>query len=70
LTRMGAKSKTIITGDQTQIDLPKSQTSGLNEGLQILQGIRGIAFVQLDGSDVLRHRLVKDIIKAYEKVQK
>ncbi|MES2797590.1 MAG: PhoH family protein [Bacteroidota bacterium] len=70
LTRMGAKSKTIITGDQTQIDLPKSQTSGLNEGLQILKGIKGIEFVQLDGSDVLRHRLVKDIIKAYEKVQK
>lgn len=70
LTRMGAKSKTIITGDQTQIDLPKSQTSGLNEGLQILQGIKGIEFVTLDGSDVLRHRLVKDIIKAYEKVQK
>jgi phosphate starvation-inducible protein PhoH and related proteins len=70
LTRMGAKSKTIITGDQTQIDLPKSQASGLNEGLQILKGIKGIEFVQLDGSDVLRHRLVKEIIKAYEKVQK
>ncbi len=70
LTRMGAKSKTIITGDQTQIDLPKSQTSGLNEGLQILQGIKGIEFVQLDGSDVLRHKLVREIIKAYEKVQK
>jgi phosphate starvation-inducible protein PhoH and related proteins len=70
LTRMGAKSKTIITGDQTQVDLPKSQASGLNEGLQILQGIKGIEFVKLDGTDVLRHRLVKDIIKAYEKVQK
>ncbi len=70
LTRMGAKSKTIITGDQTQIDLPKSQTSGLNEGLEILKGIKGIEFVTLDGSDVLRHRLVKDIIKAYEKVKK
>ena len=70
LTRMGAKSKTIITGDQTQIDLPKSQTSGLSEGLQILQGIKGIEFVQLDGSDVLRHKLVREIIKAYEKVQK
>ncbi len=69
LTRMGAKSKTIITGDQTQIDLPKSQTSGLKQGLQILQNIKGIAFVTLDGSDVLRHRLVKDIIKAYEKVE-
>jgi phosphate starvation-inducible protein PhoH and related proteins len=70
LTRMGAKSKTIITGDQTQVDLPKSQNSGLKQGLQILQGIKGIAFVQLDGSDVLRHRLVKDIIKAYEKEDK
>jgi phosphate starvation-inducible protein PhoH and related proteins len=70
LTRMGAKSKTIITGDQTQIDLPKSQASGLNEGLQILKGIKGIEFVQLDGSDVLRHKLVREIIKAYEKVQK
>jgi phosphate starvation-inducible protein PhoH and related proteins len=70
LTRMGAKSKTIITGDQSQVDLPKSQTSGLKEGLLILKGIKGIAFVELDGSDVLRHKLVKDIIKAYEKVEK
>ena len=70
LTRMGAKSKTIITGDQSQVDLPKSQTSGLKEGLQILKGIKGISFVQLDGTDVLRHKLVKDIIKAYEKIEK
>ncbi len=69
LTRMGAKSKTIITGDQTQIDLPKSQASGLKQGLDILKGIKGIAFVALDGSDVMRHRLVKDIIKAYEKLE-
>ncbi len=67
LTRMGPESKVIVTGDMTQIDLPRNQQSGLNEAYHILKNIKGIAFVQLDASDVVRHRLVKEIIKAYEK---
>jgi phosphate starvation-inducible protein PhoH and related proteins len=67
LTRMGPNSKTIITGDATQIDLPTKQKSGLVEATKILQGIEGISFVHLDGKDVLRHRLVRDILEAYEK---
>ena len=67
LTRMGPESKVIITGDMTQIDLPRNQKSGLIEAYHILKDINEIAFVQLDASDVVRHRLVKDIIRAYEK---
>lgn len=70
LTRMGIQSKTIITGDKTQTDLPKNQTSGLGEAERILTGINGIAFVELDGSDVVRHRLVRQIIEAYGKQDK
>jgi phosphate starvation-inducible PhoH-like protein len=67
LTRMGPSSKAIITGDKSQIDLPKNQRSGLIDSLHLLKGIKGISFVELDGSDVVRHRLVKDILAAYEK---
>ncbi len=67
LTRMGIQSKTIITGDKSQVDLPKNQVSGLGDAVKILQGIKGIAFVELDGSDVVRHRLVREIIEAYDK---
>jgi phosphate starvation-inducible PhoH-like protein len=67
LTRMGVQSKVIITGDKTQIDLPTKVKSGLAEANRILEGIKGIAFVELDGKDVVRHRLVRDIIMAYEK---
>lgn len=67
LTRMGIQSKIIITGDKSQVDLPKNQVSGLGESLNILKGINGIAFVELDGSDVVRHKLVRAIIEAYEK---
>ena len=67
LTRMGPSSKAIITGDKSQIDLPKNQKSGLIDSLNLLKGIKGISFVELDGSDVVRHRLVKDILAAYEK---
>jgi len=67
LTRMGIHSKTIITGDKSQVDLPKNQTSGLGEAERILSGINEIAFVELDGSDVVRHRLVRKIIEAYGK---
>lgn len=66
LTRMGPNSKMIITGDLTQIDLPSRQQSGLAESLKILKEVKGIGFVELDGKDVIRHKLVRDIIKAYE----
>jgi phosphate starvation-inducible protein PhoH and related proteins len=67
LTRMGPSSKAIITGDKSQIDLPKNQKSGLIDSLHLLKGIKGISFVELDGSDVVRHRLVREILAAYEK---
>ena len=66
LTRMGENSRFIITGDPTQIDLPKHQKSGLKEVLVKLKDIKGIGIVELDGRDVLRHPLVKKIINAYE----
>ena len=65
LTRMGPSAKFIVTGDVTQIDLPRNQPSGLVQAMNILQTIKGIDFIQLDGSDVVRHKLVKDIIEAY-----
>ncbi len=67
LTRMGPGSKVIITGDRTQVDLPKNQKSGLIDSLNILSNVKGISFIELDSSDVVRHRLVKDILAAYEK---
>ena len=67
LTRMGPTSKAIITGDKSQIDLPNRQKSGLVESVEILKNIKGIAFVELDGRDVVRHRLVREIITAYDK---
>jgi phosphate starvation-inducible PhoH-like protein len=67
LTRMGPHAKFIVTGDLTQIDLPKKQASGLLRAVKILTGIDGIEFVHLTYEDVVRHRLVKDIIKAYDK---
>ena len=70
LTRRGIQSKTFITGDKSQVDLPKNQTSGLGDAERILAGIEGIAFVELDGSDVVRHRLVREIIEAYGKQSK
>lgn len=69
LTRMGPESKVIITGDVSQIDLPKKQTSGLIESLKVLKGVKGIGFVTLDGRDVVRHKLVKAIIKAYNEFE-
>lgn len=66
LTRLGANSRAIITGDITQIDLPKNVESGLKQAESILQGIEGIGFVYFEKVDVVRHRLVKEIIRAYE----
>lgn len=67
LTRMGPSAKMIVTGDLSQIDLPSRQKSGLKSALFILKEIKGIAFVQLTQLDVVRHKLVKSIIKAYDK---
>ncbi len=69
LTRIGPSAKAIITGDLTQIDLPKNQKSGLIKATRILRNIDGISQVQLDEADVVRHRLVKLIIRAYDKDQ-
>jgi phosphate starvation-inducible PhoH-like protein len=66
LTRIGFNSKAVITGDITQIDLPPERTSGLIETKNILQGIEGIKFVFFSKQDVVRHRLVQEIIRAYE----
>ncbi len=67
LTRIGANSKAIITGDITQIDLPLKTKSGLIQAKEILNGIEGVGFVYFDREDVVRHKLVKDIIDAYDK---
>jgi len=67
LTRIGPNAKAIITGDPTQIDLPKNQQSGLFRATRILKNIDGIAQIELNEEDVVRHRLVKSIIKAYNK---
>ncbi len=69
LTRIGPSAKAIITGDMSQIDLPKNQRSGLAKAVRILRNIHGIAHIELDESDVVRHRLVKQIIRAYDKDQ-
>jgi phosphate starvation-inducible PhoH-like protein len=70
LTRIGFSSKAVITGDITQIDLPSTKPSGLIESKNILSGINGIQFVYFTKSDVVRHRLVQDIIRAYEELEK
>ena len=67
LTRMGRNAKFIITGDITQIDLPRHQQSGLVQAMHILNGIKGISIIQLDNNDVIRHKLVTKIIRAYER---
>jgi len=67
LTRMGASSKFIMTGDITQIDLPNRRNSGLVQAMKILKGIEGISLVEFDERDIVRHKLVKDIVRAYEK---
>ena len=65
LTRLGVNSQVVITGDKTQIDLPRKEDSGLLQVEAILRGVEGIEFIYLDDTDVIRHRLVKDIIRAY-----
>ncbi|MGL5682792.1 MAG: PhoH family protein [Marinifilaceae bacterium] len=67
LTRMGISAKFIVTGDMSQIDLPKKKDSGLAHAFNILKGIKGVAFVEFNTKDIVRHRLVKDIVRAYDK---
>ena len=69
LTRMGPNSKVVVTGDGSQIDLPRHQKSGLSEAVRLLSNVNGIATVELTTKDVVRHKLVKDIITAYDKEQ-
>jgi phosphate starvation-inducible PhoH-like protein len=69
LTRLGYGSKAVITGDVTQIDLPRGKKSGLNEAAAILSGIEGISICKLTNKDVVRHPLVQKIINAYEKME-
>ena len=66
LTRLGFGTKAVITGDITQIDLPNGRTSGLIEAIKVVGGVEGIAFVRFDERDVVRHKLVQQIVKAYE----
>lgn len=70
LTRMGWNTKMIVTGDMTQIDLPRGQKSGLTEALEILNGVEGIGFVALGKKDIVRHKLVTSIVNAYEAYDK
>jgi phosphate starvation-inducible PhoH-like protein len=65
LTRMGPSARFIVTGDDTQVDLPRREDSGLVQALKILDGIKGISIIRFDDQDIIRHRLVKSIVKAY-----
>lgn len=67
LTRMGPNSKVIVNGDISQIDLPRNQRSGLIEALNVLKDVKGIGYVEFDGRDVVRHKIVRDIIEAYDR---
>jgi len=70
LTRMGTSAKFIITGDTTQIDLPKNQSSGLLQSIQLLEKVKGIDFIYLQSEDIIRHKLVKEIIARYDEEKK
>ena len=70
LTRMGWNTKMIVTGDTSQIDLPRTQKSGLIEALYILKGVEGLGVVELTKKDIVRHRLVTRIVNAYEQHDK
>ena len=70
LTRLGRRSKMIINGDITQVDLEKGQTSGMIDACQRLKGIPGIGLVELEEVDIVRHKLVQNIVQAYDKTNK
>ena len=67
LTRLGYSSKAVVTGDVTQVDLPLGKSSGLSHARKILEGVKGIAFADFTDVDVVRHPLVQEVIKAYER---
>jgi len=69
LTRMGQTAKFVITGDMSQVDLPRNQQSGLQEAYSILKNVKGIGMVEFDKSDVIRHKLVRKVLEAYEKIE-
>jgi phosphate starvation-inducible PhoH-like protein len=69
LTRMGMTAKFVVTGDMSQIDLPKNQKSGLGFALDALKGVEGIGIIRLNQNDVIRHQLVKRIIDAFDKAE-
>ncbi len=69
LTRMGQGAKVVVNGDRSQIDLPRKQKSGLSDTLNILRDVKGIGFVEMKAEDVVRHKLVKDIVDAYNKFE-
>ena len=69
LTRMGSNAKFIVTGDMTQVDLPRKVKSGLGQATQLLKDISGISVIHFNGSDIIRHRLVQDIVKAYDSLK-
>jgi len=69
LTRMGFGSKAVITGDITQVDLPTDKSSGLIEAMRILGSVRGLKFIKFSDKDVVRHKLVQQIVKAYQKYE-
>ncbi|MGH7199952.1 MAG: PhoH family protein, partial [Planctomycetaceae bacterium] len=66
LTRMGIDSQIVVTGDTTQIDLPPHMSCGLTDAMERLSGIEGVAVVELTGRDIVRHRLVREIVDAYD----
>ncbi|MCM2269845.1 MAG: PhoH family protein, partial [Thermoanaerobaculia bacterium] len=70
LTRIGNRSRAVVTGDVTQIDLPRSVTSGLKEALEVLRGVEGVGFIQFDERDVVRHPIVQRIVSAYDRYEK
>ena len=70
LTRLGYNSKTVITGDVTQIDLPKDRVSGLVEAERVLSSVEGVRVVYFTGRDVVRHKLVQDIVRAYDRYER
>lgn len=70
LTRMGVNAKFVVTGDMSQVDLPRNVSSGLVQAFKILRNIKGLAFIEFDENDIVRHRLVKDIVFAYDKDEK
>ena len=70
LTRMGQNTKMIINGDMTQIDLPRGVKSGLKEAREVLEGVKGLAFIEMNEKDIVRHRLVTRIVNAYNEYDK